>query len=392
MGVKVADTIEQVLRQFIIAGRVVDTQPFSGHINDSYIAACLDTDGTHRRYLLQRVNDRVFPQPIEVMKNIERITRHIAAKAAAAGMTDTRRRVLSLVPALNGRCFYQDSGGGIWRVYPFIEGSKSYSAVSTPEQAEAAGLAFGEFQRMLADYDGPRLHETIADFHHTPARYAALDAVIGGSGYPTTSQPLNADQTDAGGAKSADLERRIVTSRREIESAEKHRSLADALNGLHEAGLIPERIVHNDAKISNVLLDEITGEALCVVDLDTVMPGLSLYDFGDMVRSMTTTAAEDETDLSKVEVELPLFEALTRGYLSAAADMLNAVEREHLVTAGKLITLEQAVRFLTDYLAGDAYYKTTRPGQNLDRARTQFKLLESLEQYEATLQQIARGF
>lgn len=389
---KVAEAIEQMLRQFAIAGRVVDTQPFSGHINDSYIAACLEREGTRRRYLLQRVNDRVFPRPIEVMENIERITRHIAAKAAAAGMTDTRRRALSLVPALDGRCFYQDPGGGIWRVYSFIEGSRSYSAVSTPEQAETAGRAFGEFQRMLADYSGPRLHETIAGFHHTPARYAALDAVIGGSGHPTTSQPFKTYQTDAGRAKSADLERRIVTARGEIESAEKHRPLANALNGLHEAGLIPERIVHNDAKISNVLLDETTGEALCVVDLDTVMPGLSLYDFGDMVRSMTTTAAEDEPDLSKVEVELPLFEALTRGYLTAAGDMLNEVERERLVTAGKLITLEQAVRFLTDYLAGDAYYKTTRPGQNLDRAKSQFKLLESLEQYEPTLGQIARGF
>lgn len=389
---KVAETIEQVLRQFAIAGRVVDTQPFCGHINDSHVVTCLDKDGSQRRYLLQRVNDRVFPRPIAVMENIERIIRHIATKSAAADTTDSRRRALSLVPALDGRCFYQDPGGGIWRVYPFIEGSRSYSAVSTPEQAETAGRAFGEFQWMLADYDGPRLHETIADFHHTPARYAALDAVVGGSVHPTTSQPFNMDQTDAGRPKSADLERRIVTARREIESAEKHRPLADALNGLHEAGLVPERIVHNDAKISNVLLDEKTGEALCVIDLDTVMPGLSLYDFGDMVRSMTTTAAEDETDLSKVEVELPLFEGLTRGYLTAAGDMLNAVERDHLVTAGKLITLEQAVRFLTDYLAGDAYYKTTRPGQNLDRARTQFKLLDSLEHYEPTLQQIARGF
>ena len=179
--------------------------------------------------------------------------------------------------------------------------------------------------------------------------------------------------------------------RAEIDFVQQRRSSADVLLDLHRGGLIPQRVVHNDAKISNVLLDQATGEALCVVDLDTVMPGLSLYDFGDMVRSMTTTAAEDEPDASRVAVELPLFEGLARGYLAAAADFLTSAERQHLVTAGKLITLEQAVRFLADHLRGDVYYKTQHPNHNLDRCRTQLTLLESIERNEGEMERIVSG-
>jgi len=205
------------------------------------------------------------------------------------------------------------------------------------------------------------LHETIPGFHDTPSRFAALER-----------------------ATQADPRRRTAEARREIECAFLHRSLAGVLLDLHKAGEIPERVVHNDAKISNVLFDGTTGAALCVVDLDTVMPGLAVYDFGDMVRSMTCPAAEDETDLSRVEVQMPLFEALARGYLEAAT-FLTPAERVHLVTAGKLITLEQGVRFLTDFLNGDTYYRTQRSSQNLDRCRTQFKLAESIIQNEAQM-------
>ena len=238
----------------------------------------------------------------------------------------------------------------------------------TPAQAEQAGRAFGEFQSLLADLPAPRLHETIPDFHNTPLRYAALERAI-----------------------AADACGRVAAAQPEIEFVGRRRALAPALLDLHRAGEIPERIVHNDAKITNVLLDAATGAGLCVVDLDTVMPGLSLYDFGDMVRTMTSPTAEDETDLSQVEVQLPLFEALARGYLAAAGCFLNAAERAQLVTAGKLITLEQGVRFLTDFLSGDTYYKTQRPDQNLDRCRTQLKLVASLERHEVALTRLVVG-
>jgi aminoglycoside phosphotransferase (APT) family kinase protein len=253
-------------------------------------------------------------------------------------------------------------------MYHFIERARVLSSVQTPLQAEAAGRAFGEFQRMLADLPPPPLHDTIPDFHNTPLRLAALERAI-----------------------AADVRGRVATARREIDFALSHRAVAPLLVDLQRSGAIPERIVHNDAKISNVLFDGRTGQALCVVDLDTVMPGLSLYDFGDMVRSMTAIAAEDDPEAAHVRFQPALFEALARGYLSAAGGILSAVERAHLAAAGELITYEQGMRFLTDYLHGDTYYRTTRPGQNLDRCRVQFALLGSLLADRAALARSIRS-
>ena len=352
---------ETLATRFAVDGRLAHVEPTSGHINDSFILTYRHRDGS-ARYLLQRINELVFPRPVEVMDNIQRVTVHVAAKLKTQGVTDIHRRVLTLVLTQEGEPYHRDDAGGCWRLYHFIEGTRVCEAVETPRQAEHAGRAFGTFQSLLADFAGRRLHETIPDFHNTPLRYEALDRAV---------------QTDSFN--------RVAAARAEIEFAQRYRPLASVLLELHRTGRIPERIGHNDAKISNVLLDETTDEALCVVDLDTVMPGLALYDFGDMVRSMTTTAAEDETDVSKVEMEMPLFEALARGYLVAAGEFLTPMERDSLVTAGKLITLEQAVRFLTDFLVGDQYYKTRRPSHNLDRCRTQFKLLESIEQHDALM-------
>jgi Ser/Thr protein kinase RdoA (MazF antagonist) len=346
---------------FAVDGRLVSAEPTSGHINNSFILT-YERDRGPARFLLQRINESVFRRPVEVMENIQRVMAHIAAKLKTRGVTDIRRRVLTLVPTHEGEAYHRDAAGGHWRLYHFIEGTRVCEAVETPRQAEHAGRAFGAFQCLLADFAGPRLHETIPDFHNTPLRYEALDRAV-----------------------QADSCNRVAVARAEIETVQRYRPLASALLDLHRAGELPERIAHNDAKISNVLLDEFTDEALCVVDLDTVMPGLALYDFGDMVRSMATTAAEDETDLSKVEVEMPLFEALARGYVATAGEFLTAAERENLVIAGKVITLEQVVRFLTDFLVGDPYYKTHRPNHNLDRARAQLKLLESIERHEAAM-------
>jgi len=395
MALAAEETILAIAARFAVADELLAVEPFgAGHINDSYrltyrvaragpsprgrVSAGATplspaVDGRSRsnggvageRYLLQRINAAVFRQPAELMENICRVTAHIAQRLRSHGMPDVGRRVPTFIPAHDGAPYCRDEVGGWWRLQRFIERTRTYEAPQTPAHAEAAGRAYGEFQRLLTGLPGPPLHETIPDFHNTPLRYAALERAV-----------------------AADVCGRVAEARSEIEFAFERRPLAGLLVGLQRAGALPERIVHNDAKLSNVLMDVATGQALCVVDLDTVMPGLSLYDFGDMVRSMTCPAAEDETDLSKVRVQMPLFAALARGYLRAARAFLNTTERAHLVAAGKLIALEQGVRFLTDYLSGDTYYKVHRPKHNLDRTRTQLKLVESIEQHEPAMQRV----
>lgn len=358
MPAEVAD----IARRFAVTGKLIAADPFTGgHINDSHLLTYQREKHTVR-FLLQRINDAVFPKPALVMDNIQRVTAHIAKALASQGVHDIGRRVLTLVPTHAGEPYHRDVDGSYWRLYPFIESTRVHARVETAEQARQAGRAFGAFQRLLEDLPDPRLHETIPDFHNTPLRFDALEQAV-----------------------QADACNRAAAAKAQIDFAARHRVLAGLLLGLQQRGEIPERIVHNDAKISNVLFDQATGEALCVTDLDTVMPGLALYDFGDMVRSMTCAAAEDETDLSKVEVQMPLFEALARGYLEAAGEFLTPAEREQLVFAGKLITLEQGVRFLADFLNGDTYYKTQRPKHNLDRCRTQFRLVESIGRHEALM-------
>jgi aminoglycoside phosphotransferase (APT) family kinase protein len=256
-----------------------------------------------------------------------------------------------------------DEDGQFWRMYRFIEGARSHDVVEDAVQAYEAARAFGEFQRMLADLPAPRLHETISDFHNTPKRLAALKRAV---------------EEDALG--------RAEGAQREIGFALERESVTRLLV---EAGL-PERVTHNDTKINNVLLDERTGEGICVIDLETTMPGLAPFDFGDMVRTMSCRAAEDERDLSLVRMEMEMFEALARGYLSAA-DFLLDLEKRMLVQAGRVITLEQGIRFLTDYLEGDTYFKVHRAGQNLDRARAQFRLEESLEENAAAMERVVEG-
>ena len=355
MGVSVNTAVQAIADNFASGGQCVSVQAFSrGHINDSYVVTCQTGAGT-TRFLLQRINAFVFRTPALVMENIQRITAHLARGLAAERCCDAERRALMLVPTHTGAASYCDAAGEHWRLFRYIEDTHGQLAVTCPEQAYAAGRAFGEFQSRLADLPAPRLHETIPDFHNTPRRLEALEA-----------------------AAAADVCGRVAAAESELTLARAQHTLAGTLCLLQRAGLLPERVAHNDAKIDNVLFDATTGEALCVVDLDTVMPGPVLYDFGDMMRSMISRAAEDEQDLSRVEVELPLFEALAQGYLDATHTFLTQVEREHLVLSGQLITFEQGVRFLTDFLAGDRYYKTQRPRHNLDRCRAQFRLFESM--------------
>jgi len=359
------DQVAAVASRFAIEGPLASAERFSGgHIHDSYLVT-YQPPGATRRYLLQRINTAIFRDPPRLMENILRVTEHIATRLRAHGIADVDRRGLAVVRAGDGRPFVQAADGLYWRMYRFIEGTRVHEAVQTPAQAECAGRAFGEFQRLLADFPAAELHETIPGFHDTPLRLAALER-----------------------ATAADVCGRVRAARDEIEFVRRHRALAPVLVDLLRSGMLPRRVVHNDAKISNVLLDAKTGEGLCVVDLDIVMPGTALYDFGDMVRSMTTTAAEDEPDSSKVALDLALFEALARGYLAAAGAFLTPPEREHLVLAGQLITFEQGIRFLADFLSGDTYYKTSRPLHNLDRCRTQLKLVTELARHEVELQRI----
>jgi Ser/Thr protein kinase RdoA (MazF antagonist) len=351
--------IRQVARHFQIAGELVSATPYgSGHINDTFRAVYRQGGGTVR-YIHQHINHHVFRDPIALMNNIARVTSHIRGKLA--GDPDVDRRALTLVPALDGGYLYRDDHGYFWRTYWFIEGAHTHDTVQTPQQAYEAARAFGRFQQLLADLPAPRLHDTIPDFHHTPKRFATLDAAI-----------------------LADSVNRARLAKSEIEFSRQR----IAITGTLLAAGLPERITHNDTKFNNVMLDDQTGEAVCVVDLDTVMPGLALYDFGDMVRTTTSPAAEDERDLRKVTMQLPLFEALVRGYLSSAGEFLTPGEIRHLSFAGKLIAFEIGIRFLTDYLAGDTYFKVHRPDHNLDRCRAQFRLVESIEQQEEEMNRL----
>jgi Ser/Thr protein kinase RdoA (MazF antagonist) len=342
---------------FAFGGKVLSATPYgSGHINDTFLVV-VEAAPNPRRFVLQRINHHVFKQPDLLMENVERVCAHTHAKLRAAGATDAHRRALRLIPTQEEKSWHVDDAGNRWRCYDFIEGATGHDVVRSPAQAEAAAKAFGAFQALLADLPGGRLHETIPGFHHTPGRYARFQAAL-----------------------AADPHGRAAMAVPEI---------AFALARAHEVGVVvdalrdgtlPERVTHNDTKLNNVLLDDVTQEGVCVIDLDTVMPGSALYDFGDLVRTSTSPAAEDETDLAKVTMQLPMFEALVRGYLSSARGFLTPREKELLPFAGKLITFEIGLRFLTDWLEGDTYFKIKRPAHNLDRARTQFKLVASIEE------------
>jgi len=359
---KLKHDVRAVARQFQIPGEFLGAEPYgSGHINDTYCAV-FDQAGVRVRYVLQRINHNIFENPAALMENIQRVTTHLEKKCA--GQPDPSRRVLTLMPARDGTVFYRDAEGNYWRTYIFIEKARTFDAVESAEQAFKAAKAFGQFQKLLADLPAPRLHDTIPDFHHTPKRFAALEKAL-----------------------VADVANRAKLAKPEIEFALNHRAICGALI----AANLPERVTHNDTKFNNVMLDEATGEGICVIDLDTVMPGLALYDFGDMVRTTTSPAKEDERDLSKVTMQFPMFEALARGYLSSAADFLTPAEKKFLVFSGKLITFEIGLRFLTDFLAGDVYFKVHRDGHNLDRCRTQFHLAGSIGQQEEKMNQLVES-
>jgi Ser/Thr protein kinase RdoA (MazF antagonist) len=355
-------SVAAVVRGFEIGGEFSGALPYgSGHINDTYKVLFLE-GGVPHRYILQRINRNIFKRPVALMENIQRVTAHLAAQVA--NEPDSSRRVLRLIPARDGLAWHVDDEGNHWRAYRFIEKAHSYDAVESTGQAFQAARAFGRFQQLLATLPAPRLHDTIPDFHHAPKRFEALEDAI-----------------------AADVAGRAILAKPEFEFV----MARQAITGVLLEANLPERVTHNDTKFNNVLLDDATGEGICVIDLDTVMPGLAPYDFGDMVRTTTSPAMEDERDLSKVTMQFPMFEALVRGYLSTAGGFLTKAEKNLLAFSGKLITFELGIRFLTDYLAGDTYFKIHREGHNLDRCRTQFKLIESIEQQEEKMERLVES-
>ena len=349
--------IEQAT-QFKTDGDIIFCTPYgNGHINNTYLIV----DSTAREYILQKINKSVFRKPELLMKNIAAVTAHLRKTA------ENTRQVLSLIPERNGGEWLVDEDGEYWRMYQFVTDSICFDKVTTPDDFRESAMAFGLFQRRLADFPAHTLTETIPNFHNTPVRFKAFSDAV--------------KQDVCGRAKEAG---------REIEFVLQRESYTSTLTNLLQSNDLPLRVTHNDTKLNNVLFDRDTRKALCVIDLDTVMPGLSVNDFGDSIRFGATSAAEDERDLLKVNFVPKLFEAYVHGFLSACGKSLTQCEVSHLCDGAKMMTLECGMRFLADYLSGDVYFATHREGHNLDRCRTQFKLVADMEKHWDEMQKIVQ--
>ncbi|MGI8601574.1 MAG: phosphotransferase enzyme family protein [Verrucomicrobiales bacterium] len=360
-----AQDVRAVARHFAMPGEFLSAQPCgNGHINDTFEVR-FSQGGLPVRYIVQRINHHVFKRPDLVMDNIRRVTEHITRKLRSAGEPEPDRKVLSLISCRDGRLWHQDAAGNHWRGYVYIERARAHDHVDNPRLAEEAACAFGRFQHQLTDLPGGRLGDTIPDFHHTRRRFDTL---------------MHAVSEDRCGRASE-----VET---EIDFCREREWMVDVLLDLQAKSQLPERVTHNDTKINNVMIDTESGRGVCIMDLDTVMPGLVLYDFGDLVRTTTISTAEDEVHSENVHMRLPMFEALVKGYLEGAGSFLTETEIENLGFSGNLITLEVALRFLTDYLEGDHYFKIDRPDHNLDRFRVQAALVKSMEAQEAAMRAV----
>ncbi len=352
---EVCKFMRHIIEQFPFSGNTVLCEPYgSGHINDTYRVV---TD-LGAQYILQRVNTHVFPNVQGLMDNIARVTSYLSAHA------ETSREAMRLIPAKDGANFHRDADGGCWRAYDFVENSVCLQKIEVPADFYECGLAFGGFQRMMADFPAETLCETIVDFHNTPDRYEKLKRAV-------TTDSMN----------------RVGGVREEIDYALSLEAEVSKLHRMRQSGDLPTRVTHNDTKINNILFDRYSKKALCVIDLDTVMPGLAAYDFGDSIRFGAATAAEDEQDLTRMRLDIALFEQYSRGFLKACTS-LSQRETDTLPLGALTMTLECGVRFLTDYLEGDHYFKIKRERHNLDRCRTQFTLAADIKRQMPKLTQM----
>lgn len=363
------EEIKRIADQFAFTGELVSCGPCgSGHINETYMLRYRIGEMGSIKVILQKINREIFQKPEELMENIAGVTGHLKKKVLQKG-GDPEREVLNLIPTKEGKAFLTDENGECWRAYIFITDAVSYDLAEKPEDFYESAVAFGKFQEMLADYPAETLHETIKDFHDTKKRFQTLKNAI-----------------------EKDSCRRAASVKEEIAFALQHEYLANVFGELLAKGEVPLRVTHNDTKLNNVMIDLETGRGICVVDLDTVMPGLAMNDFGDSIRFGASTALEDEKDLSKVSCDMELYEIYVKGFLESCGDKLSAKEIEMLPMGAKVMTYECGIRFLTDYLEGDHYFKIDREEHNLDRCRTQFKLVADMEQKWDTMQTIVKKY
>lgn len=358
-----AENIENVISKFKIEGEVKSYEPYgNGHINNTYLVVS-EEDGKTIRYILQSVNNVVFLQPQKVIENIEKVTAFLGTK------TDDKRRVLSMVETDDGKHCYIDEDGRTWRVYNFIEDSICLERPENTKDFYECAVAFGQFQRYLDEFPAEELFETIENFHNTPKRFRDFLTAI--------------EENKAGRADSV---------KEEIEFFKAREAFYSVLYDNYNAGKLPLRVTHNDTKSNNVMLDAATHTALCVIDLDTIMPGFSVNDFGDSIRFGASTAAEDEKDLSKVKLDLAMFEAYVDGFITGNGGLIKNEEIMLLPEGSKMMTIECGMRFLTDYLNGDTYFKTAYPEHNLDRCHTQMKLVSEMEANWETMKDIVKKY
>ena len=361
--------LDEVLAAYDFGAPVVGAARYgNGHINDTFCVHTQPPEEDCRCFILQRMSTAAFKRPDELMRNIIGITEYLGEKIRASG-GDRCREAMEVIRPRNGCDYYTDSEGGAWRVYPFVTDIVCYQTAETPALFEASARTFGKFQRMLDGYPAETLFETIPRFHDTEDRLAKLKAAI-----------------------AADALGRAAGVREEINFALEREEDCSVAMQAHRDGLLPLRVTHNDTKLNNVLIDKKTGEGMCVIDLDTTMPGLSINDFGDSIRFGANHCAEDEKDLSKVNFDIGLYEAYTRGFLEGAAGTLTREELDYLPWGAKLMTLECGMRFLTDYLEGDHYFRIHYPEQNLDRCRTQFKLVRDMEEQFEAMAEVVKKF
>jgi len=354
--------ISEVEDKFNLEGKISSFEAHgNGNVNDTFLLFCEDGERMNR-YTLQRINHMVFKNPEGLMENFSRVTNHLKSKISNVG---PEQQCLSLIYSKNGFSFHKDSEGNYWRVTKFVDGGRSFEVPENSNQAYEAAKAFGNFQLKLSDLPGDPLIETIPDFHNTRMRFQNFLCAV---------------------------EKDNVNRVGEVEDLIKFASEREKLSDIIKAENFPLRVVHNDTKLNNVLLHKTTGRGMCVVDLDTVMPGCVLHDFGDLVRTAASSALEDEVNLEKVNFLPEIFSAIVQGYMESAGQMLEQVELDHMALAPQVITYELGLRFLTDYLEGDQYFKVKRPGHNLDRTRAQFKLLVSMEEQFNDMKRIVESF
>lgn len=359
----------KIIPHFMFEGAFISAEAYGfGHINDTYAANFRQEDGTTRQYIMQRINHFVFKKPVELMSNISAVTGHLREKILETG-GNPDRETLRLIPAQNGDDFHQTEEGDYWRVYVFIENALTYQIPESLQHVYNAARAYGSFQQLLADFPAAQLYETIPDFHNTARRFETFINVV-----------------------EKDAHNRALAVKDEIDFVLQRAEEMPVFVDLIDQGKLPVRVTHNDTKFNNVMIDDKTGEGICVIDLDTVMPGSLLYDFGDAIRSISNTAEEDEQNLSIVHFNLETYERYTQGYLDAMHKSLTPVEIEYLAFSSRLMTLECGIRFLADHINGDIYFRTKRDNHNLDRCRTQFKLVEEMEaQFEKMIRIVERN-